>query len=718
LIAHVEKSAIQLRRSFRRQLIGVGLLCAACSSGDGRLASRRAGAPEDPQTPDGFAQDPTAPALGSAEELPPLDANAVFGIEPAHGPFSGGQLALIRGNGFSSQVRVWFGDVEVPLDQLTATRADRVQVTVPPGVPGSVVLTTQNGDDASTRRSLDAAYLYDAFYADPAQAATSGGSLITLHGQGTAWDDTTQASIDGQACEVVALRGAAGGPQELDCQAPPGTEGLKTLSVATGDRTDTVLGGFSYEPGTAPLGGLSGAALSSRLEVHVSGPGGSPIPEAYVIVGSAIDLATLNQPGSPLQQTDATGTAVFEGGFGGTPLVTVAARCFQPVSFVDVPVDTVRAELDPVASPDCGSAQPGFFGGSPSQPVYIQGELVWSGTAEFQRAGWNNVPEAQRAGERRAAYIFQPSSDPENDFRLPRESDAITLDSPGQAGYGFQLVTGAGSRTLYAIAGVEDRSESPPRFTAYAMGLLRGLYGNPGETIDGVAIKMDRTLDQALSFDVVGPTPGAEGPDRLAVRAAVEVAEQSYAILPNADVEAGVAGGTGLTIVGLPALVGDLAGSRYVVGARAFNGVSRTPPTSVLPLITALEPSQTIAVNGFLPVPTLSLGANEALAWNGDVGVAFVDGQARVSLIRVDLRSAGGLISWTVAAPSSAPSFHLPDLSILPEGGLLPGALDVSVSLANIPDFDYGALTSEQMARFGWQAYATDVDTTRYASPP
>jgi hypothetical protein len=279
-------------------------------------------------------------------------------------------------------------------------------------------------------------------------------------------------------------------------------------------------------------------------------------------------------------------------------------------------------------------------------------------------------------------------------------------------------VTGSGSRTLYAIAGVEDRSESPPRFTAYAMGLLRGLYGNPGETIDGVAIPMDRTLDQALHFDVIGPTPGAEGPDRVSLHAAVEISDQSYAILPNAEIGAGVAGGTGLAIVGLPALVGDLEGSRYVVDARAYNSITRSPPTSVLPLITALEPSQTIPVNGFLPVPTLSLGSTETLAWSGDVSVSFADPDSRVSLVRYSLSSANGLIAWSVTAPPSATTFHLPDLSRLPEGGLIAGALDASVSLANITEFDYGAVTSEQMFRSGWEAYATDVATTRYDANP
>jgi hypothetical protein len=226
---------------------------------------------------------------------------------------------------------------------------------------------------------------------------------------------------------------------------------------------------------------------------------------------------------------------------------------------------------------------------------------------------------------------------------------------------------------------------------------------------------MNRTIDQALRFDVVGPAPGARGPDRVAVRAAVQVAGEGYAILPNAEVTTPVAGGSGLSIIGLPALVGDLQGSRYVLGARAFTGVTRTAPSSVLSLITAAEASELISIQGFLPVPTLSVSASDSAFWGGDLAVAFDDVAGSVSLVRYDIRSGGGVVSWSVAAPPAATSFRLPELSSLPEGGgLLPGPLDVSVSLARVADFDYSRLTSEQLARFSWEAYATDVARARY----
>jgi hypothetical protein len=649
--------------------------------------------------------------------LQPIDAHAIVGIEPAHGPFRGGQIALIRGNGFSSQVRVWFGDVEVPAEQVTATRSDRIQVTVPAGAPGAVAITTQNADLGSSRRSLVDGYAYDSFFADPDVGPTSGGGTITLVGASTAWDDSTIVLVGNEPCEVVAVRGAPGGPQELDCRAPSGSEGQKSISITSGGVIDTVNGAFSYEPGEVLRGGLSGEPLAARLSVHVTAPGGRPIAGAYVILGSDLDLATLGQPGAAVQRADAEGRAVFAGDFATRPLVTVAARCFQPLSFVDVPVDTVRAELLPVASPDCASGLPQASGGVAVRPVIVRGELVWRGGVEFQRSAWTNVPEAQRENERRAAYIFQPSGDAESRFRLPREESAITPNTPGETGYPFEVVTGGGSRTFYALAGIENRSVNPPRFTAYAMGILRGLFANSGETIEGVAIPMDRTLDQALTLDVTGPAATERGPDFIDVRVAVQISG-GFAIFPNALLEAPLQSAASLGLVGLPALLGDLEGARYAIGARAMTGLTRAAPFSVLPMITADNAIRTIVVDDFVPVPTLALGSDDELTWNRELRASWAETGRAVALVHYDIRSGSGLIAWTIAAPPSAVPFRLPDLSRLPEGDLMPGALEAVVSLASLPDFDYATLRADQLRRGTWEAYAADVVSTRYERSP
>jgi hypothetical protein len=484
--------------------------------------------------------------------------------------------------------------------------------------------------------------------------------------------------------------------------------------VTAGGVTSSVIGAIAYEPGEALTGGLSGDPLSDELTVFVTTASGRALPGAYVILGSDFDLAQLDQPGGSVRRTDTDGKAVFPGPFAEPPLVTAAARCFQPASFVDVPVASVRAALAAVASPDCVDLEPQIFGGSPVPPVIVNGELVWRGAVEFQRAGWTTVPVPAREDERRAAYVLSPSNDPEARFRLPREDQAITLDSPGVAGYAFQVVTGGGNRSFYALAGIENRGVNPPRFTAYAMGVLRGLFAEPGETIDDVSIAMDLTLDQALTFEVAAPSAGARGPDRLDVRVAVQISNSGFAIFPNAQVESPISSSGNLDLIGLPALVGDLTGSQYVVGARAVTGAGRALPQSVLSLITAREPSSPIDVSGFVAVPSLTVGSSDRLTWNRELGVTWTGEGRPVSLVLYEVRTGSGLVTWSIAAPASAGPPRLPDLDKLPEGRLVPGAIDVVVSLASIEDFDYAALATLQLRRFSWDAYASDVGSSRY----
>jgi hypothetical protein len=663
--------------------------------------------------PDDFVSQAGIPTTPTAA-LDPIDPHALLGVNPAHGPFRGGGLAVLRGNGFSSSVRVWFGDSEVPRERVVATRADRVQVEVPAGNPGAVAVTTQNGDDAATRRVLASGYRYDSFFAQPERGPTAGGSTLTLIGSGTAWTTETTVELDGARCEVLAVRGDAGGQQELDCRLPASGEGQKSIAITTAGASESLLGGFTYEVGALLAGGLSGAALAGDLNVYVTSSGGSPLAGAYVILGNSFDLDRLGQVGSGVRQTDVTGSAPFKGEVNGPVTVTVAARCFQPFTLVAVAVDTLRAELTPVASPDCGDALPPVFGGSPARPVTLSGELVWGGALEQARAGWVNVPAPADPAELRSAYVFQPNVDPENRFRLPRAESAITQASPGQAGYAFQLTTGSGSRTLYALAGIENRSADPPRFTAYALGLLRGIYADPGETIEGLSIAMDVTLDQALTLELDEPTTSDRGPDRLNVSVAVRTSDQGFLLLPNLSRQAPVPGSSSLSLVGLPALMRGLAGSEYAVSVRAVTGSAAILPQSVLPLITAREASLPVPVRSFVPVPTLSVGSTPEGSWNRSLAVSWTDRGRSVDLIQYSISSGSGLVTWSVTAPADVQSVDLPDLSRLPEGDLLPGGLDVVVSLAGLSDFDYGKLAQSELRRPAWQAYALDIASSHY----
>src|SRR5688572_27521978 len=53
---------------------------------------------------------------------------AVLGVQPSHGPFSGGTRIEIRGRGFSSKTRVRIGALDVPAEETVANDPYHVQV--------------------------------------------------------------------------------------------------------------------------------------------------------------------------------------------------------------------------------------------------------------------------------------------------------------------------------------------------------------------------------------------------------------------------------------------------------------------------------------------------------------------------------------------------------------------------------------------------------------
>jgi IPT/TIG domain len=74
----------------------------------------------------GFFEIDAAPDVGVS------DPYAIIGADPAHGPFSGGGRVILRGNGFASTTRVWFGAVEADPTTIVPIDPTRMQVTVPP----------------------------------------------------------------------------------------------------------------------------------------------------------------------------------------------------------------------------------------------------------------------------------------------------------------------------------------------------------------------------------------------------------------------------------------------------------------------------------------------------------------------------------------------------------------------------------------------------------
>lgn len=660
---------------------------------------------DDAGGPDPIELDGSVPDISpDALEIAP---HAVLGIDPPHGPFAGGTLVMIRGNGFESNARVWFGDVEVPKSSVTPVDPQRIQVVTPPGTAGAVDIRVQNGKAVSTSAALTGGYTYDRFYATPDSGPTSGGTVITVKGDHTAWDENTEVEIDRQPCEGVDVQS----PSELTCTTAPSSAGSKVLSVITDDEREDVLDGFLYgNSDNGFRGGLSGQPLENQLTVLAFGDyEGNAIPGVTVLVG---EDAASGQVG----HTDRNGVATFSGELGPKVTVTLAMKCFQPVTFFDVPVDHLTAYLLPVLSPDCGELgelPPG--GGTPGIGSSVSGEVVWAPDGELMRRGWTNVPAPASEQEKEVAYVFRLSDRADEALRMPSAGSAVTPDATGTLGYKFYQTTSPGNFTLYALAGLEDRSKTPATFTAYAMGLLRGVAVKPGKTSEEVFIEVDVPLDHALTITLDPPAPGARGPDRVRASVAIQIQDQGFALLPNGITEHSLPGAKDFSFVGVPPLVGTLAGAKYVLGARAVTGASSAAPLSVIGSFTATSTAEPLDLGGFVPLPVLKAPVADS-KW--DMSSLTLEQSAAgqsVDLTVVHVVGGQGLYDWTIVAPGPRTELRLPNLAQLAPGSQLPvGSIKIESTLAHIDAFNYGSLRYRELSSRGWNAYATDTNFTQH----
>lgn len=645
--------------------------------------------------------------IGGDSGLPRSDVDlgdpfALEGLSPSHGPFSGGTRARLSGRGFTTKLRVFLGDVEVPPSSFIAGDPTRAAVVTPPGRPGFVDVRIR--DDASAKeRVLKNGFYYDAFVVTPDTGATSGGTRIRLTGSGTTWAVGTTVAIGGVACTGLVVTN----PTTLECLTPASSPGAKDVTVTTPDgKTAQARDGFTYSD--APdgyRGGLAGGALAGTVRVLAfDSLTGAPLPGSYVVAGSSI-------AGGIVKQTSASGVAEINGLTGDKVTITIGSKCHQPITYVDVPVDTVIAYLPIIRTPSCIGDPESLGGGGPGGRFggIVEGQMVFPGGAEFQRAGWTTVPAPARPTERRAAYVFSATNSPGEAFSLPPASSAITPDAEGKAGYSFSHVVFPGNATIYIVAGLEDRSEDPPIFIPYAMGVAKGISVPAQTRVVGVDVRMDILFDHQVTIAPQPPAPGPRGPDKLLATAAVTLGSAGYAVVPRGYQVLPLPAPPTIPLTGVPSLDHGLTGEQYVLGAAAATGADLQRPASVISRIRTTNASDPITLGGFIGVPIHNQPG--VGAWNG-THVELSGGAGVADLNIVSVSSSYGLVTWTIVAPAASKSFDVPDLNALPIAeklGLVPGPISSTIYVARVDGFAYGKLRSGQLTQGSWNAYAFDT---------
>lgn len=633
------------------------------------------------------------------------DPFAILGLDPAHGPWNGGTRTVIRGRGFTSSLSIRIGGTEVDPSAIVASDPTRVAILTPAGAPGPADVVVTNTLGAASR-TLTSGFFYDAFMVEPNSGAQTGGTRVRIEGRGTSFAPGTTVSFAGAPATDVKVVDAT----HLECTTPAGSLGPAEVDVQVpGSPVATARDAFSYTDLFDPSrGGLSGGALSGSLQVNVlDGATGIAIGGAQVIAGESLSgVRGVTAATGSVTLTDPSLTPKVT--------VTVAAKCHHPMTYVDVPVDTVTVYLAPVIDISCAKLQdpPSSGGQGYRNGGIVQGELIWSGGVEFKRGDWDNVPAPIGDSERRAAYVFFASSSTDSTFSLPAASSATTMDSPGSRGYGYQVVAPPGNVTVYAVAGLEDRSFTPPKFSAYAMGVARGVAVAPNAVTDTIDIPMNAVVDHTLGLASSPPPVTSRGPDRLFAKLAVSVGPNLYASLPGASKTELLPFPGILTFAPIPSLDGSLSGEAYVVGAVAATSDSQSAPGSVVAKVRVTDVNAPVTLGGFLPVPSLvTPGAGVFSGTHVEVGAS-----GTYDMLEMVIDSGGGLATWTIVAPANRTTFDLPDLSALPDSvGLRHGAITTTVYVARLDStFSYESVRSGDLASTKWTAYAWDALTGTY----
>jgi IPT/TIG domain-containing protein len=453
--------------------------------------------------------DATPPDAGPQPDVgppPPTSADLqVIAVEPDHGPFTGGSEVVIRGTSFGQEmdgappgIVVRFGGHMAEPLYVQWLGPTRIRAVTPAGDvgPADVTVEVYESDGVTFKSAtLAGGFVYDAFYVDPPTGTTLGGTFVTIHGQGTTFSASTTVTFGDAPLGDIAVVSA----QEVTGMTPPGAQGPVDVTATTDLGDVQVRDAFSYYPGVSLReGGLGGGTIEESLHVTVVDyVTGAPIPGAYVIVGT--------DPATPQQgTTDGAGVIVFTGAFIPPIDLTAAADTYETTTFVTFDAREAVIRLVPPPPPP----QPG--GGQGPLGSFVKGVIQFGGPSGIGTDVWDLVPEPATPTQSKCARVRasipnlfypQPIPDP--------PGSALFGDVPyvpGQTAWPFFIFVAPGTMAIYALAGICDSVTTPPQFTAYAMGIHRGVLAGPGETVQA-DIVIDLPLDKTMDVTLQGAPP-------------------------------------------------------------------------------------------------------------------------------------------------------------------------------------------------------------------
>lgn len=669
--------------------------------------------PPDPES-DGGMPDLGDPDLPLPDTGVGGDELRISRVSPNHGPFVGGNSALVRGAGFTDDevlVRVG-GRLVQPADTERINR-NRIAIVLPAGEPGSADVTVTQGDEEVVLRD---GYHYDSFYVEPNRGATSGGTVITILGSGTTFAEGDVVRIGPTPCDDVVVVSET----RIECSVPAGTPGAVDVTVESGDDELTIEEAFEYYDSADPFGGgLGGGAITNTINVTVVDAfAGLPVPDAYVMLG--------DDPAAPIDAgaTSLLGQITFSGDHVVAPAtIHVAKDCFEKTTFVSFDASDVTIFLVPWLDPACGAMGPGEL--PPGRGIlgsFVGGELVFPGPNEFGPNPWDIVPPA-REGWERVAYVATTQRCTSDACRNPSPNAGGGLRRvderlEGERGYPFRIFTRPAAFAVYAIAGLENLSTR--EFRPFVMGVARDVVVGPGDEVRGLEILMDIPLDHFLDVRLEGlPEPARLGPDTFELTANVDLGGEGFIVRRDGsdqriDILQSRLGTSAFRFFAQPALLGELGNGRLRVEASWGTGDFVSDPSTNVVLSRVRDVDSEVTARGWVGIPQASapgfgepIPEDRVIRWEAEGGVP-------ADFHYITMVGEDGNPAWRMFVPGDQFEAPLPDFSSIDGlADITAGVVSWSITSIRIPGFDFNEVSYSDLNRRSWVAWSSDLFTAQ-----
>ena len=637
---------------------------------------------------------------------------AITRLVPGHGPFVGGNSAIVRGSGFTEEAVVSVGGRLVQPADTELLDANRLAIVLPAGEPGFADVQVQVGDEEAT---LPDGYFYDSVHITPRRGATAGGTFITLIGVEGSFSEGDRVTFGDLECVDVDVVSSS----RLTCRNPPGAVGFVDVSVIPTEGTPlTIEDGFEYYDSSDPFnGGLGGGPIDGTINVTViNAMTGTPVDAAFTIMGE--DLSTEHQG-----LTNLMGQIAFSGPDVMAPAtIHVAKHCFEKTSFVAFDARDVTIFLVPWLVPECGD--PGGGGPPPAgrNGSYVSGELVFLGPNELGPNPWDIIPPG-RDGWEKVAYVYGTQPCPLDQRACTNPDPGIgggrsrILETPvGERGYPYRIFVRPAGQAVYALAGLENRRTG--EFLPYVMGVARGVLAGPGEEVVGINILMNIPLDHYLDVRLDGvPGPGRQGPDRFITNADVDLGGEGVIVRKIANARMDIVRQRNperIRFVSQPALLGELEDGRFRVQASWVTGDLEGFPTANAVRVGIRKVDEEVVVDGFVGIPIATSPQHGArfptdrmLRWE-------TDGGETPDFHYIIMIGADGNPAWKMFVPGELQEAPIPNLETVPGINDLPsGQVVWGIFAIRMPSFDFDRVSYAVLNELLWEAWSIDVFTAQ-----